>query len=221
MSLLDVFCWFVHSECKLVVIYNYICLLESMDVMQGKSSAEIPQCLGYNGPEEAVHRANISLLVLSNPLSASLPSLDDIPASSASKPSVSDGMPAAAARHELVGNAGSHQPSQYSSTTGSHETDGAGQIRDSLFSEPFATHQGGHKGVSPSVGSSYRSKSTAQPPGAANQVHHEMDHPAAVMGSAGLEQLQSERSSSMQHPQAVPHTPEERLALLKYDILKP
>lgn len=69
-------------------------------MLQGKSSAEILQCLGYNGPEEVVHRANISLLVLSNPLSASQTSLDDAPASSLG----ADGPSASHADAELPSN---------------------------------------------------------------------------------------------------------------------
>ena len=158
--------------------------------MQGKSSSEIPSCLGYNGPEEVVHRANISLLVLSNPLSASQSSLDDVPAGSAADLPMN---------HEQTGMA---PLSEYSAIPGTIGLDQSSSAEVQRVNGPHAGMTSASQ-VSPADHAQPSQASSSQSSSHRTQSSPLQSLPAHLPG----------RASSQSH--APPETPEERLALLK------
>ncbi|KAK9816249.1 hypothetical protein WJX74_001808 [Apatococcus lobatus] len=195
---------------------------DEVEKIRGKSSAEIPHCLGYNGPEEVVHRANISLLVLSKPLSASQTSLDEIAVNSATRlPAGADATPAAAADHELPSG---RLTSDRSCTDGSEEVIAASSVAQNAACLDSPA-------VAPNARAGFNSSSSSRTvqPGAAE--HHFGSHGQRLSGAStnsaylvqgtaagsqtGSRQPLHPPGSSAQGLNALPKTPQERLALLK------
>ena len=193
-------------------------------LLQGKSSRQIPDCLGYNGPEEVVHRANISLLVLSDPLSASQTSLDELPHVSAANAPGSNAQaatesiahinavhsatdpaksPAAASFQHLEGSRAGLHNADPASSAGSSNPNAASSRPASYY-----THQISPEELNSGQLQEHAAVNLPKVPrqGAANGSRAAGTAPSnAHLGSVGAQ------SSRL----AVPSTPEERLALLK------
>lgn len=168
-----------------------------------------------------MHRANISLLVLSDPLSASQTSLDETPLSSATRPADGPGgmasaTAAASSSHEPLSNGLAHQAAQPCSRSGLPQPNAA------TATTQDAVHSNG-----PAMAETNLEVETSSTAGPAMTQHQEscsnapassadLAEIAAIQSSIGSKQSLPKPGSTVQQFQAMPQTPEERLALLRY-----
>lgn len=173
-----------------------------------------------------MHRANISLLVLSDPLSASQTSLDELPISSAIRLAngavgIAPASAPASGSHESLGNGAAHQATKLSSITSPHQSNMA-----------TANTQNAHCSQEPARAETTPQAETSSMPGPvkpeqqdsyanAQASSADLAQKAAVQSPIGSRQPLPKPCSAAQQFQAMPQTPEERLALLKYEMVMP